>query len=215
MEEHDGAWHDRMYNNRALVPEHAKHFEHWANASRQARKDNECVLDVPYGDSPGERLDVFPAPRALAQTVVFIHGGYWRSLDKSDHSFVAAPFQEAGACVMVPNYDLCPAVTIPQIALQIARAVAWAWKHAPDYGGDPRQLTVMGHSAGVRRSESCRKGVRWIGCRSCRPDSVRPFMAMPAGRSRSNFCQSQVSIMAARCPPAEWPITVSWRGSPP
>ena len=148
MEEHDGAWHDRMYNNRALVPEHAKHFEHWASASRQVRKDVECVVDVPYGDSPMERLDVFPAPRALAQTVVFIHGGYWRSLDKSDHSFVAAPFQEAGACVMVPNYDLCPAVTIPQIALQMARAVAWAWKHAPDYGGDPRQLTVMGHSAG-------------------------------------------------------------------
>lgn len=148
MEEHDGDWHDRMYNNRALVPEHAQHFERWKRASQAARENSECILDVAYGEGAGDRVDVFPAPRARAQTVVFIHGGYWRSLDKSDHSFVAAPFQEAGACVMVPNYDLCPAVTIPQIVMQAARAVAWAWKHAPDYGGDPRQVTLMGHSAG-------------------------------------------------------------------
>jgi arylformamidase len=148
MEEHDGAWHDRMYNNRALVPEHPRHFDHWRDASKRARKNSDCVLDVAYGDGAGDKLDVFPAPRARAQTLVFIHGGYWRSLDKSDHSFVAAQFQEAGACVMVPNYDLCPKVTIPQIAVQVARAVAWAWKHGPDYGGDPRQVTVMGHSAG-------------------------------------------------------------------
>jgi arylformamidase len=148
MDQHDGEWHDRMYNNRALVPEHPKHFDRWRAESKQARKHSECVLDVAYGDAPGDKVDVFPAPRARSQTVVFIHGGYWRSLDKSDHSFVGASLQEAGACVMVPNYDLCPAVTIPQIALQTARAVAWAWKHAPDYGGDPRQMTVIGHSAG-------------------------------------------------------------------
>ena len=148
MEEHDSAWHDRMYNNRALVPEHAQHFERWKKASQVAREHCECILDVAYGDGANDKVDVFPAQRARSQTVVFIHGGYWRSLDKSDHSFVAAPFQEAGACVMVPNYDLCPAVTIPQIVMQTARAVAWAWKHAPDYGGDPRQITLMGHSAG-------------------------------------------------------------------
>jgi arylformamidase len=148
MEEQGSEWHDRMYNNRALVPEHPEHFDRWRRASKIAREACECVLDVPFGPGANDKVDVFPAPSARAQTVVFLHGGYWRSLDKSDHSFVAAPFQESGACVMVPNYDLCPAVTIPQIVLQCARAVAWAWKHAPDYGGDPRQITVMGHSAG-------------------------------------------------------------------
>jgi len=106
------------------------------------------VLDIPYGPTAGQTLDVFPAPRARAQTVVFIHGGYWRSLDKSDHSFIAPTFQEAGACVVLPNYDLCPAVTIPEITLQMVRAMAWTWKNAPTYGGDPRQITVIGHSAG-------------------------------------------------------------------
>ena len=148
MDLHDGEWLDRMYNNRALVPDHAQFFERWKRESEAARRSSECVLDVRYGPAAGETLDVFPAPRALAQTVVFIHGGYWRSLDKSDQSFLGPVFQEAGACVVIPNYDLCPAVTIPEITLQMCRALAWTWKHAPDYGGDPRQITVMGHSAG-------------------------------------------------------------------
>jgi arylformamidase len=49
---------------------------------------------------------------------------------------------------VLPNYDLCPAVTIPEITLQMVRAMAWTWKNAPTYGGDPRQITVIGHSAG-------------------------------------------------------------------
>ena len=148
MERQDGAWFDRMYNNRALVPEHGAHLARWTDASRRARETFECELDIPYGDSPGQKLDVFPAPQARGPVMVFLHGGYWRALDKSDHSFVAPMFQDVGACVMVPNYDLCPAVTIAQITLQMVRALAWAWKNAPTYGGDPRHITVIGHSAG-------------------------------------------------------------------
>lgn len=148
MNLNDGAWLDRMYNNRALVPDHERYFERWKRASEVARRGAECTLDIAYGDSPGEKLDVFPAPQARAGTLVFIHGGYWRSLDKGDFSFLGPVFQEAGACVVIPNYDLCPAVTIPQITLQMVRAVAWTWKHAPDFGGDPRRITVVGHSAG-------------------------------------------------------------------
>jgi arylformamidase len=144
----DGAWLDRMYNNRALVPECEEHFARWRRMSERVRSEGECVLDLPYGPTPLQSLDVFPAPRPHAHTVVFIHGGYWRSLDKSDHSFVAPTFQEAGACVVVPNYDLCPAVTIPDIALQMVQALLWTWKNAATYGGDPRRTTVIGHSAG-------------------------------------------------------------------
>src|SRR6185436_17236466 len=105
-------------------------------------------LDLAYGDSPGQRLDVFPAPQPDAPVLVFIHGGYWRALDKSDHSFVAPPFTAAGVCVVIPNYDLAPAVTVPQITLQVVRAVAWTWKHIARFGGDPGRITVAGHSAG-------------------------------------------------------------------
>ena len=148
MDLNDGAWLDRMYNNRALVPDHEEHFARWRRASERVRDEGECVLDVPYGPSPLQALDVFPAPRPHAHTVVFIHGGYWRSLDKADHSYVAPTFQESGACVVMPNYDLCPAVTIPEITMQMVRALMWTWKNVATYGGDPRRITVVGHSAG-------------------------------------------------------------------
>ncbi len=148
MAAYDPAWFDRMYNNRALVPEHAVHFARWAESSRRARASLRCELDLAYGDGPNETLDVFPSTQPNSPVVVFIHGGYWRSLDKADHSFVAPALTEAGACVVVPNYALCPAVTIPQITLQMVRALAWTWRHAARYGGDPSRITVIGHSAG-------------------------------------------------------------------
>jgi arylformamidase len=79
---------------------------------------------------------------------VFIHGGYWRSLDKADQSFVAPAFVEAGALVVIPNYALCPTVTIEAIALQMTRALAWVHRHAAEHGGDAGRIVVAGHSAG-------------------------------------------------------------------
>lgn len=148
----DPAWLDRQYNNRALVPEHAAHFERWASESAQARLALPGLLDVAYGQDAGETLDVFPALRKRGQppapVLVFIHGGYWRSLDKSDHSFLAPAFVKQGACVVMPNYALCPAVTIPQIALQMTQALAWVHRHIGAHGGDPQRITLVGHSAG-------------------------------------------------------------------
>ena len=95
----DPAWLERMYNNRALVPDHMDYLQRWARDSAQVRAQVPCVLDVAYGTGTGETLDVFPSTRpagAPVPVLVFIHGGYWRSLDKSDHSFVAEAFTRAG-----------------------------------------------------------------------------------------------------------------------
>ncbi|GAB3662225.1 alpha/beta hydrolase [Ramlibacter alkalitolerans] len=148
MNRGDGDWCDRMYNNRALVPDHADYLARWAAESGKARGELRCELDIAYGTEPGETLDVFPAEQGGGPVLVFIHGGYWRALDKSDHSFVAPAFTRHNACVVVPNYALAPAVTIPQITLQMARAVAWTWRNARRFGGDPRRIVVAGHSAG-------------------------------------------------------------------
>lgn len=148
MESRDGAWYDRMYNNRELVPDCADYFERWARDSGKARADGPCELDIPYGGGPGETLDVFPAPQSDAPVLVFVHGGYWRAFDKKEHSFVAPAFTRHGACVVVPNYALCPAVTVPEITLQVARSVAWTFKNIARFGGDPRRIVVAGHSAG-------------------------------------------------------------------
>lgn len=148
MKHDDPQWLESMYNNRARVPEHAAHFERWARDSQRVRTQQPCTLDIAYGPSAGQTLDVFPGPGQDAPVVVFIHGGYWRSLDKRDHSFVAPAFTQAGACVVVPNYDLCPQVPLTEIVMQMVRALAWTWRHIARYGGDPGRISVAGHSAG-------------------------------------------------------------------
>ncbi|MDZ4074233.1 MAG: alpha/beta hydrolase [Hylemonella sp.] len=148
MKKFDPAWLDRMYNNRALVPEHAMHFARWAEASEDAREAHLCQTDLAYGNGPMEKLDVFPSNQPGAPVVVFIHGGYWRSLDKSQHSFIAPAFKNLGGCVFIPNYALCPAVTVPEITLQMVKSLAWVYRNARKFGGDPSRIYVVGHSAG-------------------------------------------------------------------
>ena len=154
----DPAWLAGQYNNRARVPDHAEILARWARDSQAIRDTRPCQLDLAYGDTPAERLDVFrPSdaarePKARrrpgAPMLVFIHGGWWRSLDKADHSFVTPALADAGAVVVVPNYALCPAVGIEDIALQMVRSLAWCWRHARELGADPERITVAGHSAG-------------------------------------------------------------------
>jgi arylformamidase len=145
---YDSALMDRMYNNRALVPEHAEHFRRWTADSADAMRSQARELDLRYGGGPSEHLDVFHATKPDAPVLFFIHGGYWRSLDKRDHSFVAPGFTSQGVCVVVPNYALAPAVTVPQIVMQMVQALAWTWRNIARHGGDPGRITVVGHSAG-------------------------------------------------------------------
>lgn len=154
----DPAWLAAQYNNRARVPGHVEILARWARDSQTVRDTRPCRLNLAYGDTAAETLDVFSpsgtprgpnaAGRSGAPMLVFIHGGWWRSLDKSDHSFIAPALTDAGAVVVVPNYALCPTVTIEDIALQMVRALAWCWRHARDLGADPGRITVAGHSAG-------------------------------------------------------------------
>lgn len=148
MSRPDAAWLDAQYNNRARIPEHPQIFERWREASALSRQKSLCLLDLPYGRTAAQTLDVFPASHNGSPVLVYIHGGYWRSLDKSDQSFVAPAFVDAGAMVVIPNYGLCPAVTMEELTLQVVQALAWTWRHAAEHGGDPSHIVVAGHSAG-------------------------------------------------------------------
>ena len=145
----DRAFLSREYNNRALVPDHAQYFARWAERSAHARATMTCYLDREYGPTPGEKLDIFPARKGDGSVLMFIHGGYWRSLDKRDFSYLAPTWVDAGVSLVVVNYDLCPTVTIEEIVCQMLRASAWLYRHAEEYGMDEERLFVCGHSAGA------------------------------------------------------------------
>ncbi|HEX2530230.1 MAG TPA: alpha/beta hydrolase [Burkholderiaceae bacterium] len=142
-------YYSQQYNARAGIPDHARHFTRWLHDSAYVRRTTPALLDVAYGDSAGERLDFFPANRSEAPLLVFIHGGWWRSLDKSDFSFVAQAYTRAGINVALTNYTLVPEVSIEEITQQQLNALAWLYRHADQYDFDPTRIVVAGHSAGA------------------------------------------------------------------
>jgi arylformamidase len=144
----DPAFLAREYNNRELFPDHPRHFARWQETSARARATMTCHLDVAYGPSPGETLDLFPARKGDGSVLLFIHGGYWRSLDKKDFSYLAPALVDAGISLVSVNYDLCPKVTIERIVQQMLAASAWLYRNAERYGMDEDRLFVCGHSAG-------------------------------------------------------------------
>lgn len=147
---YDQAALDRQYNNRGRVPEAPAFLERYVSDSAAARRGGEVRLDVAYGPTPAERLDLFLPDRATgpAPVQVFFHGGYWKSLGKGDFSFVAPPFAAAGAIAAVVDYALMPTVDMDELVRQCRAAVAWLYGHIEEFGGDPDRIFISGHSAG-------------------------------------------------------------------
>ena len=138
---------EREYNNRERVPDHAKFFARWERDSQFVRATLPGKLDLAYGDDPRQRIDLFPA-RGDRGLLVFIHGGYWRTLDKRLFSGLAPAWVAAGISVALPNYRLCPAVRVGDIVDDLVEATNWIFTHAEDHGVATRRVVLSGHSAG-------------------------------------------------------------------
>ena len=171
---------EQEYNARAAVPDHERHIRHWMEESQKVRIAEPCYLDVAYGAEAKQNLDFFPARRGggAAPLMVFIHGGYWRSLDKSDFSFVAPAFTRAGIAVAVINYRLLPGVPLEDVVRDTVSALTWLYLHAGHYGANPHRMVVSGHSAGGHLAAmmlAC-QWPRWHG--ALPPDVVRGALAI-------------------------------------
>jgi arylformamidase len=139
---------ERQYNNRLSIPNAGEYDTRGVARSRATRARLRGLLDLAYGGSPRERIDLFPAARPNAPIMSFIHGGFWRSRDKAEFTFIAEPFVAEGITVALVEYDLAPAVTVETIVKQMLAAHSWLYRHAGQYGADPSRLHVVGHSAG-------------------------------------------------------------------
>lgn len=139
---------DREYNPRTQVPEFASYFARWQDSAREARASRKAHLDLKYGLLPAETLDFFPAAGTSRPLLIFLHGGYWRALDKSDFSWIAPPYVAAGISVAVVNYGLAPVTPLLQIVEQVRRACAWLHQNARALGVNSERIVCSGHSAG-------------------------------------------------------------------
>jgi arylformamidase len=132
------------------VPDLEAARQHRLDLSAAARATVPNRLKVPYGAHADATVDLFLPPEgaAPAPVLLFVHGGFWKSLDAATHSFVGGAFAPAGALVAVIDYPLIPAVRLATIVDHVMASIAWVARHAGDYGGDGTRIHVAGHSAG-------------------------------------------------------------------
>ena len=138
---------EREYNNRARVPEHAQYFARWERDSDFVRRTLPGHRDLAYGPHARHRVDLFPA-EGSHDLLVFIHGGYWRGLDKGMFGWLASSWVAAGVGVALVNYRLCPEVRIPDIVEDTIAAANWIMAQAGRFGMGTEHVLLSGHSAG-------------------------------------------------------------------
>jgi len=147
--QYDQASLDRQYNNRLHVPEFATYLERWDRLSRQTEKEFHPIQNIQYGELPRERLDIYPSSSSQSKTLIYIHGGYWQRLDKSDFQFLAAPFQRLNVTTVLITYPLTPQASIDEIVTSCRKAVQWVFSNIISYNGDPDNIYMAGQSAGA------------------------------------------------------------------
>ena len=128
------------YNNRVRVPDHPAVMQRWRETAEAARAAHP-PLEIAYGRGPREVMDLFEAAPG-APITIFLHGGYWQSLDKDWFSGLAPALLAHGVSLAVPSYDLCPAVRLGAVLRQVRSAVETVRERS---GARP---VVFGHSAG-------------------------------------------------------------------
>jgi arylformamidase len=169
------------YNNRARVPEHPEIFARWqreAQAYRdEAKAEGRTELGLRYGPTARQIIDLF-SPKggtANAPLAMFIHGGYWRSLEPATFSQLARGMNARGVAVAVPGYDLVPQVSIADIMAQTQQACLYLWNK---FG---KRIMVSGHSAGGHLA-GCMIATDW---KKLAPDA--PADLVPAAYSISGL----------------------------
>jgi arylformamidase len=153
---------DLEYDVEASVPDFMIYANLFGGESEKVRQDMDCMLDVRFGPSLDETLDIFPAADPDAPILVFVHGGYWRMLTSKEFSFVARAPVSRGYTVIVTNYSLCPKVSIDEITRQSRAALAWLRTTDLRFNGNRNRIFVSGHSAGGQQTAEL-LGTDWKG----------------------------------------------------
>jgi acetyl esterase/lipase len=138
------------------------------------------TADIAFGADPRQKLDIYTPLNAkgAAPVVVFFYGGNWNSGSRTDYGFVGEALASRGMVTVVADYRLYPQVRYPSFLEDGAQAVAWAAKEIPRYGGDPKRLYVMGHSAGGYNAAMIALDARLLAAVGMTPAALRGWIGL-------------------------------------
>ena len=172
--------------------------------------------DIRYGDLPRQSLDVYVPDAAVNRpTVVFWYGGMWTKGSKEQYRFVGAALANSGYVAILPDYRLFPAVRFPEFVDDGALAVKWAREHAAQFGGDPRSIFIMGHSAGGHLASMLALDERYLKRVGGDESWIRGWIAISAPYELTMRVPVLHSIFGSR-PLEEWqPIQLVSSRTPP
>jgi arylformamidase len=140
---------EKQYNVRDSRADYeTKIVPNWVYRSEEARKNLNCELNISYGDSEKQKIDLFYSEKEDDPTLIFFHGGYWQRGDKSVYNFLANSFVEHNINLILVGYDLCPKISITKIVDQSREALVWIWKNSQVLKIHSNKIIVSGHSAG-------------------------------------------------------------------
>jgi arylformamidase len=209
------------YNNRARVPEYPEIFAAWERdaAAYRAARSGRAELDIAYGPHPRQRIDLFRADRTddSKPLIIFVHGGYWRSLEKSMFSHLAAGVNTHGFDVALPGYRLCPEATLPEIIEDVRAACLFLWRRLA------RRIVIAGHSAGGHLA-ACMAASDWVAA-DAPDDLVRHAFAIAGVFDLTPLLATSINeslrldgATARGVSPAHWPVPAgvileAWAGA--
>ncbi len=140
----------------------------------------EVARDIAYGPLPRQQLDVY-RPREAGPprpVVVFFYGGSWETGSRDAYLFVGEALTSRGFVAVLPDYRVYPEVRFPTFLEDAAGAVAWAKRHAAEFGGDPRRGFVMGHSAGAHLAAMVALDPQWLAAETLAPSALAGFIGL-------------------------------------
>jgi acetyl esterase/lipase len=181
---------------------------------------SESVADgVAFGKHPRQKLDIY-APVNLprpAPVVMFIYGGSWNNGSRRDYSFVGRALAARGYVTVVVDYRLVPEILFPVFVEDNALALRWISDNIASYGGDPRRIAVVGHSAGAYNAVMLGLDRRFLRDAGANSSSVRAVAGLSGPYDFLPFTSAAAEAAFSRWPrlPETQPINMVRADAPP
>jgi acetyl esterase/lipase len=174
--------------------------------------------DQVYGPNPRQKIDVYQPnpPVPDAPVVVFFYGGSWTTGDRADYLFAGEALASRGIVTLIADYRLSPEVRYPVFVQDSALAVKWAFDNAKRFGGDPKKLFVMGHSAGGYNAAMVALDARWLDAVGMRPAQLAGFIGIAGAYDFLPIAipDVQVAFSWPNTPPDSQPLFHASRAAP-